>query len=310
MNPLRVASRSACPICASTAWEAWFDLQDDRYGQPDRFPLRYCRSCDFAFLGTVIAEADVAELYRRYYPRPAPPLPGGWRSGDSWLGRFARWWDGNLNPAYGVLAGERILDVVCGTGELLAQAAARGATGVGLEADPVAAELARARGGNVLTGTLDLCPELQVGAFDRIVFNQTLEHLNDPVAALKQAAALLAPGGSVAIAAPHLNAALRRWCGARWISWHAPYHVSHFSALALRRAAERAGLRLRSFRCRTPANWLLMQMRRPTSSGGRPDAGFRTSFPLWQRALVAPLGRFLDRLGCGEGFLAAMEAHP
>ena len=80
-----------------------------------------------------------------------------------------------------------VLDVGCGTGINGAVAKTRGAHVTGIELDPVAAELARARLDQVLE--LDLTEDQGLAAlgdrrFDLALFGDVLEHLSDPLAAL------------------------------------------------------------------------------------------------------------------------------
>lgn len=59
--------RTACPLRRSDGISHMFEVWDDRYGQPDRFPLAYCSSGDFAFLEKAIASHEMGRLYERYY---------------------------------------------------------------------------------------------------------------------------------------------------------------------------------------------------------------------------------------------------
>jgi 2-polyprenyl-3-methyl-5-hydroxy-6-metoxy-1,4-benzoquinol methylase len=301
------ATRRACPVCSSSHTNVIDELWDDRFGQPDVFHLRYCVSCDFAFLEEVMTDEGVPSLYAAYYQREESVDLGSWRRGDSVVARAGRWLDGNCNPVYGIATGERVLDVGCGTGDLLASCGRRGAIAEGLDPDPKAALEARRRGWRVYEGTLETCRELLERSYDRIILNQVLEHIPDPVKTLERCRSLLTAKGKVVIVSPHLNSCLRAVTGSRWVQWHAPYHVSHFSRTALTRASEKARLTLQSFAVVSPGNWLLMQLSvRTRAKRGVPRARFRVSFPLWQRLLVAPVGRLLDGVGRGECFVATL----
>jgi SAM-dependent methyltransferase len=78
---------------------------------------------------------------------------------------------------------------------------------VGVEVDPVAAEHARKFADHVLVGdlaTLDLAAELGEGRFDVLVFGDVLEHLADPLDALRRTRPLLRPGGHVVVSVPNI----------------------------------------------------------------------------------------------------------
>lgn len=306
----RTVERPTCPICDSAATQALLEAWDDRFGQPDSFPLRFCAACDFAFLGSAIHPECDAPLYAKYYPRPAPELPTPWRAGDAFLMRLARWLDGNLNPAYAIRPGETVLDVGCGTGEIMEIARTRGAKAEGLELNPDAVGVVRSKRFTCYEGSVNTCSEVRVRRYDRIILNQVLEHIIHPVGTLAMCAELLSPGGQIIVAAPHLHGLMRARFGRRWISWHVPYHLNHFSRKSLRLAAEGAGLVVRSFIHKTPGNWLLLQFTTGPAVRGVPNPRFRVDFPIWQRMLTAPLGRTMDFLKRGEGFLALLSAKP
>jgi 2-polyprenyl-3-methyl-5-hydroxy-6-metoxy-1,4-benzoquinol methylase len=103
---------------------------------------------------------------------------------------------------------KRVLDVGCASGYLArALIDGLGCTVAGVESDPEAAEKARDVVQPLVVGDLDLldlAEELEPASFDVVVFGDVLEHLRDPVRTLRQARALLAPGGYVVISIPNV----------------------------------------------------------------------------------------------------------
>ena len=102
---------------------------------------------------------------------------------------------------------KRVLDVGCANGYLAEVLVGHGCKVSGVEYDPVAAEEARKHLETLVVGDLeqlDLVAELGEGRFDVIVFGDVLEHLRDPLPVLRQARALLAPGGYVVISIPNI----------------------------------------------------------------------------------------------------------
>lgn len=104
----------------------------------------------------------------------------------------------------------RILDVGCGAGGSVARGKARN-TGwhvTGIEKDPRLARAARARCDRVLEGDLaEILPRLAEGAerFDALVFADVLEHLEDPVEALRIGRRLAAPGATLLVSVPNVG---------------------------------------------------------------------------------------------------------
>jgi 2-polyprenyl-3-methyl-5-hydroxy-6-metoxy-1,4-benzoquinol methylase len=111
----------------------------------------------------------------------------------------------------------RMLDVGCGHGLLLDEARARGWQVEGLEISSASrAHAAEDLGLDVRDATLDELDPATDGGFDAIVLADVLEHLDDPVAALKQIARLLAPGGLACVVTPDPASLTATLAGRRW----------------------------------------------------------------------------------------------
>ena len=113
----------------------------------------------------------------------------------------------------------RVLDVGCGAGELGRLLRARGHHVTGIELVPEAAEAARRQLDHVVTADVETAGfPFPPGSFDAVVFADLLEHLIDPWRILREAAALLAPGGHVIASIPNLQNldVLRRLVRGRW----------------------------------------------------------------------------------------------
>lgn len=107
------------------------------------------------------------------------------------------------------LVGEdkEVLDVGCSTGYLAKVLGERRCRVTGVEIDPEAADVARVHCEAVHVADLDRVDLASLPfehPFDVVVFADVLEHLHDPVAALKASAALLRPGGYVVISIPNV----------------------------------------------------------------------------------------------------------
>jgi SAM-dependent methyltransferase len=97
-------------------------------------------------------------------------------------------------------AGTRVLDVGCGSGELCALAAGRGASVSGLDASGAMVELARRRvpGADLRVGAMERLPWPD-GAFDVVTAVNALAFAADPAAALAELARVTRPGGQVVV---------------------------------------------------------------------------------------------------------------
>jgi SAM-dependent methyltransferase len=100
--------------------------------------------------------------------------------------------------------GDRALDVACGTGALtrvLAERVQPGGEVTGLDLAEGMLALARSHGGGIdyVQGSADGLP-FEDGRFSVVTCQQGLQFTEDPVAALREFARVLAPGGRLAVA--------------------------------------------------------------------------------------------------------------
>ena len=125
--------------------------------------------------------------------------------------------------------GQRVLDVGCGPGNITADLArvAPGIdiTGVDLPADVIATAQAEHGGEHVRFEVGDVY-ELQFAdaTFDVVFAHQVLQHLSDPVAALREMRRVLRPGGTVAVRDSDYGAFVWSPTDPRLTRWMEIYH--------------------------------------------------------------------------------------
>ena len=136
---------------------------------------------------------------------PTTSLDDPWSAvADDWgryWGTFARpVWEPLLRTAR-IGRGTRVLDVGCGSGELLEHLQDRGAVPSGVDPASRMAELAQARaiGVDVRLGDFERLP-FGDDAFDALLAVNALQFAEDQDAALAEAARVLVPGGVVGLA--------------------------------------------------------------------------------------------------------------
>ena len=133
----------------------------------------------------------------------------------------------------------RILDIGCGGGVLLQELASKGFEAIGVERDVAA--LSR-KSLSVLEGTAEHLPPLDPASFDGVVFSHVLEHLIDPLAAVRSAAVLLKPGAKMFFEVPNNDALIAKQSRLSWEHLDTPRHINFFGEQSLRRLAEQGGL--------------------------------------------------------------------
>jgi len=147
----------------------------------------------------------------------------------------------------------RMLDLGCGDGTVLWLAKNDGWHVQGVELFPELAALVRERlGFDVETSDITAYQGVDE-AWDCVVLTHVLEHLPDPVGALRKVHDLLKPGGVGVFEFPNIDAfdaRLRRLLDRmglhrrRYAPTYAPGHVQEFCRASFAFAAERAGLTL------------------------------------------------------------------
>ena len=263
----------ACPVCGHGDSRVAFEGVTDKTFRvaPGTWTLRACDGCDTLFLNPRPSEASIGRAYEGYYTHSDI----NWSARPS-QGRNARSLIRNtyLNQAYGyrfpfalpgALAhlvadratrikadfhvrhlpapaqpGLRLLDMGCGNGDFVAIARDLGFDAVGLELDPVASEIGRAAGLDIVTG-LQPRDAASRGPFDHVLFSHVLEHLHDPAKALRETFDLLRPGGRVWISQPNpASLGLARF-GADWRGLETPRHLTLMMARTLQGLLEATG---------------------------------------------------------------------
>jgi SAM-dependent methyltransferase len=227
---MRTHAIGACPACRA-----------DRFRPitlgPDA-PLRRCEGCDLVFAP---AYADPSEIYVDGY------LTGETDFGldimdplfQEYLAHVAH---RRIELIEKVTPPGRLLDVGCGTGELLAVARGRGWDVQG--AEPVEASAAFA----VNERALDVRPALLEESglpernYDVVTAFHVLEHMTDGLAFLRMISRWARPGGYVVIEVPNWRSVHRRTFAGDWPGLRPLEHVAHYAPSTLRTAFLRAGL--------------------------------------------------------------------
>jgi len=129
-----------------------------------------------------------------------------------------------------------LLEIGCGAGDFLCQAAARGLQVTGIERSPEACAIARSRvegsHGRIIQGDIMQLADTQE-RFDYVVFCDVLDHVRDPRRFLQTVFRLLRPEGTILCVAPSLDSWTARFLKTHWREFK-PEHLFYFSATNLR----------------------------------------------------------------------------
>lgn len=133
----------------------------------------------------------------------------------------------------------RALDVGCGRGVLLQAMRELGVDAEGVERSAQAA--AGGHGARVHIAAELRDALLPGAAYGLVVFRHVLEHLDDPLEALREARRLLVPGGSLVVEVPDRASLQARAFTSAWFHLDIPRHLHHFSGASLTRALDTCG---------------------------------------------------------------------
>jgi len=200
------------------------------------FQYRRCAFCRFVYLSPRPTQEKLVECYQRY-------LPTGDEDVEAW-GRMMEVVFARAAAEAGRRPVGRLLDVGCAHGFFLERMRGLGWKVTGLEIARRAIAAARAKGLEVVEGTLEGRP-LPPESFDVVSAFYVVEHVYDPVGFLRSIRELLRPGGLAIIRWPHTAPVVRflMTLGEDLGLYDPPWHLSQFEPATIRLAMQRAGFR-------------------------------------------------------------------
>ena len=223
---------AGCPACGGPL-ASWMQVPGGEPSDRHLYPLLRCQRCGSVVTGGEPPGPDAYEtgVYAPGPPR-APALVGAFQ-------RAAMAQPARLLRRAGVGPGARVLDAGAGRGRLVAELSRRGYEAAGIEPSARGAAAASAAGVSVRTESVG---DHEDTGLDAVVLWHVLEHLDDPVAALRRVREWLAPGGVVLVAVPNPASWQAAIGGSGWLHWDAPRHRVHLTPAGVRELLGRAGL--------------------------------------------------------------------
>ena len=215
-----------CPICGSDHTRLYrTDVVDLEYSviPPRDFDMQKCGDCGSEFLNPRPLESELPPFYPSDYHAYNENHSGVARLLVQFRSRSrARFYGQLIRSRPG-----RIFDV--GTGDCRHFDELRRFLDLecaGIEIQPDVAAKGRARGYDVLEGTLESADlSGHVGRYDIVSMNHILEHVVSPHTMLERAHDLLRPGGHVIGQLPTVSSWENRLFGHNWGGYHYPRHL-------------------------------------------------------------------------------------
>lgn len=230
-------------LCGAWGAEVLQVVRDRLYHvDPRPFRLQRCTTCQLVYLSPRPVPADLGRAYPPGYfwnhLDLRPPADARALVWNLWAGQLvAR----RVRQLCRLQARGPLLDVGCGAGLFLrAYQAATGQAVHGLDLQEKNFQKLLAQGIAAACGDF-LTWDGPVGGFRTLTMWHLLEHLHDPLEALRRARHLLRPGGLLLIATQNFDALSRRLQGAAWTLLDVPRHLYHFTEATLADALARTG---------------------------------------------------------------------
>ncbi len=235
---IQAAAASVCPSCDATSRAPAIE----EYG---RYRLFECAGCGLQYWEPL--EMPDARWYEQMYggrdEKLLPLEPG-----------HKYFLADTLAPR-----GGKLLDIGCGTGNLLAAARDAGYEVTGIELDRNAARFAKEQLDlqNILPLSISEFAKQHKGErFDVVTFFEVLEHQAAPVEFLQKVKACVKPGGVIALSVPNRE----RWLTGADVLDYPPNHFLRWNADALRKCLGSQGFEVLSMREQPAGLWHTAQM--------------------------------------------------
>lgn len=249
--------KPSCDICNAPGQDLYSGLPDITFHTDATASLNRCsnRACGTVWTNPFPDPQTIAGFYASYYTHstPAPRYAPGHQSptfaarlrhlirrvlrlisgGSARFGSDLRYL-GECPPG-------RVLDVGCGNGDFLAEAAARGWRVFGQEFDAKAAEIARQVSGAEVRVKDLLDAGYEADSFDAVTLSNVLEHLPNPHEILEEARRVLKPGGRLVSISPNPQSYLHRKYHMFWRGLEVPRHLFLLPPRALKRLCRDVG---------------------------------------------------------------------
>lgn len=231
--------QSVCYVCGDSATRPVL--------HKGRWTYRGCAACHHAWLDPIPSATELTELYGKAYFASA--ANGGYADyeGDAALhranaeDRLQRLDAKSVRVSTATTTPRTIVDIGCATGFFLAVAQAAGWSVAGVELSPWARNIASQRLGVPVFATLAAAYTDGVRNVDAVTFFQVLEHIADPRAALVQARALIATGGTLLIETWNRDSLIARAMRSHWQQVTPPSVVHLFSRASATRLLAATG---------------------------------------------------------------------
>jgi 2-polyprenyl-3-methyl-5-hydroxy-6-metoxy-1,4-benzoquinol methylase len=289
--PKVVLEECCCPLGCVPNDELVLTGRDRMHGLPGEFTVVRCRGCGLMRTNP----RPTPETIGFYYPEDYAPYVTTTVSQEK-ESRFRALKDRarallrlNINVVPLLPVG-RMLEIGCASGAFLHEMAKKGWTVQGIEFSETAANRSRKLGYPVYAGRIETAAAPDE-PFDLVVGWMVLEHLHNPVQALRKVHDWTRPGGWLALSVPNIGSYQFSLFKDAWFPLQLPNHLFHFTRDSIARVLKAGGWKVEQILYQRDASHLIASLGHKLQDRQTPPrfADKLAKFPDWQGKLLLPL---------------------
>ena len=227
-----------CPLCGGSAFRPLIRTRDWYYGVPGEYTVSKCLSCSLVMQNPRPRPEEMSKLYPEEYE------PHTIAVDSAEIKAMIETQEPRRRLLEQFAAKGRNLDLGSGDGRFMLCLERAGWETAGVEfIEKMARYQRESLGLDVRTGDLHSAA-FPNEFFDSVTMWSVLEHLYDPVEALREIRRILKPGGIVIAGVPNFASFERAVFGRYWFGLFLPCHLFFFTPASMKKTAEAADLKV------------------------------------------------------------------
>lgn len=233
-----------CPNGCELNDKLLFYAHDRFHNLPGDYPVVKCINCGLVGTNPRPDLPSLAYYYPDHYgPYQSTLVNLGSAPPKTFIKKILKALFGSKSTDLPKLKPGKMLEIGCASGSFMHQMASEGWDVCGIEFSASAAAMAQQLGYKVHAGPLETAPD-DYNGLDLVAMWVAIEHLSDPVGAMKKIHGYLKEGGWFCLSTHNIDSYLFRRFKADYYDNHIPNHLYHFSAATLKDFLENNGFQV------------------------------------------------------------------
>ena len=213
-----------CLVCNNDSFSEFLKC-DDYFLSGEHFKILQCDNCSFKFTDPKPDKKTISSYYKSdKYISHSNSKKGILNNIYQIIRRY------NVKKKYCLVnkfsSGKSILDIGCGTGDLLKYFKNNNWNAFGIEPDVDARKIAKQKGIDVYTE--EEISNFSENQFEVITLWHVLEHVYDVQKRIDEISHILCKNGILIVALPNYRSYDAKYYGKYWAAWDVPRHLYHF----------------------------------------------------------------------------------